>query len=261
MNRLKIQLKKGDTYEVCLTNEFTYKTECTSFELYKVLRRINPAPYSSYFNFPWGSILSSSPESFLSLGRERKVMTEPIKGTIGKACTPEGNLLQRQKLLKGEKENAELFMITDLLRNDLAKVCYPGTVKIESLKKISELASVFQLSSVIKGKLRKDRDSIDLIEACFPGGSITGAPKKRTMEIISQLEKRKRGVYTGSIGYIGYDGSLELNIAIRTLIKEGKTIRIGAGGAIVADSIPEEEYQEVLLKLNALLPYKKSLFL
>ncbi|MFC1584516.1 aminodeoxychorismate synthase component I [Fibrobacterota bacterium] len=256
---IKGLIRDGETYEVCLTNEFFFTAQIDPLSLYLTLRTVNPAPYSAFLKFPQGAVLSSSPESFLKVGKDRSVKSEPMKGTRPRGKTPAESLRIREELLSCGKDSSELLMITDLIRNDLARVCEPGTVYVRDMKKLTEYATVIQQTSTVTGKLREECGSLDLLEACFPGGSITGAPKTRTMEIISRFEKRRRGVYTGSIGYLGFDGTMDLNIAIRTLVMEGDKVSFGAGGAIVAESEAEKEWEEVMVKARALIKtFKES---
>ncbi|WP_437730292.1 aminodeoxychorismate synthase component I [Sorangium sp. So ce1335] len=243
----------GETYEVCLTNEFHARTSLDPFALYRVLRRTNPAPFSAYLRLPDGAVLSSSPERFLSVDRARRVRSEPIKGTRPKGATAEETQAQRLDLATSDKDRSELLMIIDLVRNDLSRVCAMGSIEVEELMRITEHATLLQLSSVITGALREGRGALDALEACFPGGSITGAPKHRTIAIIDALERRARGVYTGAIGYLAFEGTMDMNIAIRTLVADAEGVSFGSGGAIVAESSPEAEYEEVLVKSFPLL--------
>ncbi|WP_437806663.1 aminodeoxychorismate synthase component I [Sorangium sp. So ce1078] len=247
------EIHEGETYEVCLTNEFHVRTSLDPFALYRVLRRTNPAPFSAYLKLPGGAVLSSSPERFLSVDRERRVRSEPIKGTRPKGATEEETLALRRDLATSEKDRSELLMIIDLVRNDLSRVCAMGSIEVEELLRITEHATLIQLSSVITGALREGRGALDALEASFPGGSITGAPKHRTIAIIDALERRARGVYTGSIGYLAYEGPMDMNIAIRTLVADGDGLSFGSGGAVVAESSAEAEYEEVLVKSFPLL--------
>ncbi|WP_437476640.1 aminodeoxychorismate synthase component I [Sorangium sp. So ce1014] len=247
------EIHEGETYEVCLTNEFHARTSLDPFALYRVLRRTNPAPFSAYLKLPDGAVLSSSPERFLSVDRERRVRSEPIKGTRPKGATEEETLALRRDLATSEKDRSELLMIIDLVRNDLSRVCAMGSIEVEELLRITEHATLLQLSSVITGALREGRGALDALEACFPGGSITGAPKHRTIAIIDALERRTRGVYTGSIGYLAHEGPMDMNIAIRTLVADRGGVSFGSGGAVVAESSAEAEYEEVLVKSFPLL--------
>ncbi|AUX44772.1 anthranilate synthase [Sorangium cellulosum] len=246
-------IRDGETYEVCLTNEFRVQTSLSPFALYRVLRRVNPAPFSAFLKLPAGAVLSSSPERFLAVDRARRVRSEPIKGTRPKGATAEETLALRRELAESEKDRSELLMITDLVRNDLSRVCAVGSIDVEQLLRVTEHATLLQLSSVVTGALRDGKGALDALEACFPGGSITGAPKHRTIAILDQLERRARGVYTGAIGYLAFEGTLDMNIAIRTLVADRDGLSFGSGGAVVAESSPEAEYDEVLVKSYPLL--------
>ncbi len=242
----KRRLIEGETYEICLTNKITAEVAVEPLALYRTLRRINPAPFAAYLRFGEQAVLSSSPERFLSVGRDRWAEAKPIKGTCPRGDTPAEDVRLAEELRSGEKNRAENLMIADLLRNDLGVVCEVGTVHVPSLMHVESYETVHQLVSTVRGLLRDDVEPPDCIRACFPGGSMTGAPKKRTMEIIDELEGEARGVYSGAIGYLGLSGGCDLNIVIRTLVLERKTATLGAGGAIVMQSDPEEEYQEML---------------
>ena len=245
-------INAGDCYQINLAQRFAAPAAGDPWLAYQALRVINPAPYAAYLNTPYGQVLSASPERFLKL-EHRRVETKPIKGTRPRAGHPRVDAELATALKASEKDRAENVMIVDLLRNDLSKNCEPGSVKVPRLFEVESFATVHHLVSTVTGTLRQGRDALDLLRGCFPGGSITGAPKLRAMQIIEEIEPHRRGIYCGAIGYIGGDGNMDLNIAIRTLVYAGGTIRFWAGGGIVADSRLEDEYQETFDKAAAML--------
>jgi len=242
----------GDIFQVNLSQRLEVELNTTPYELYRRLRAINPAPFASFFNFDGVSIVGASPERFLKVRGDR-VETRPIKGTKPRGKTPAEDKALAESLLASKKDRAENIMIVDLERNDIGRVCRYGTVKVTELAILETYPTVFHLTSTVVGQLREGKNLIDLLKATFPGGSITGAPKVRAMEIIDELEPTRRSVYTGSLGYIGFSGDMDLNIVIRTIIvKDGKAY-FQVGGAIVYDSVPESEYIETLDKGKALI--------
>jgi para-aminobenzoate synthetase component 1 len=242
----------GDCYQINLAQRFAAPAAGDPWLAYQALRIINPAPYSAFLNTPYGTIMSASPERFLKL-EHGSVETKPIKGTRPRAGHPRLDAELAAELQASAKDRAENVMIVDLLRNDLSKNCEPGSVAVPKLFEVESFATVHHLVSTVTGTLRGDRDALDLLRGCFPGGSITGAPKLRAMQIIEELEPQRRGVYCGAIGYIGCDGNMDLNIAIRTLVYAGGVIRFSVGGGIVADSRCDDEYQETFDKAAAML--------
>ena len=247
-DKVQHYIKEGDCYQVNLAKRFSGKAIGDAWQTYLQLRELSPAPYAAYLNYPFATILSNSPESFISC-RNGKVVTSPIKGTRARYHeNKQRDHAIAQELQQSEKDRAENLMIVDLMRNDLGKCCKPGSIKVPSLFAVHSFANVHHLISTIEGELNEQTHSIDLLRHCFPGGSITGAPKLRAMQIIEELEPHQRGLYCGSIGYIGFDGNIETNIAIRTItIKDGYA-RYSAGGGLIADSNKEEEYQEIIDK-------------
>ncbi|MDX9999700.1 MAG: aminodeoxychorismate synthase component I [Polyangia bacterium] len=242
----------GDVYQVCLTQRFDVEVNEPALALYDRLRRRTRAMFSAYLDTPTAQLLSLSPERFLRL-RGREVETCPIKGTRPRGNTPEEDAAMAAELTASTKDLAELSMIVDLERNDLGRVCEAGTVRVDDHAALYTLPTVHHTVTRVAGTLRAEVDAAALLGATFPGGSITGAPKIRSMEIIEDIEPTRRGAYTGSIGYLDYSGDLDLNIAIRTVILRGKKASVQAGGGIVADSDPLAEHEEALTKALALI--------
>ena len=253
------EIYEGNSYEVCLTAQTVARIPNPSpelfFELYRRQRAHNSAPYAAYLRCGDFSVLSSSPERFLSVDTHRNAQTKPIKGTIARGVTPEEDAAAAAWLRTDEKTRAENLMIVDLLRNDLSTVSDPASVRVPVLMGVESYSTVHQLVSTVSSRLREGVSAVAAARACFPGGSMTGAPKPSTMQIIEGLEGRARGVYSGALGFVSADGSANLSIVIRTLVAHDEgTVTLAAGGAIVADSDPAAEYEEMLTKLRAALP-------
>jgi len=249
---IKHYLREGDCYQVNYARRFTGRVTGDPFDGYCRLRRLNSAPFSAYLNLPFAQILSSSPERFIRVV-DQQVETRPIKGTRARSADPLLDKELAEELRNSHKDRAENVMIVDLLRNDLGKSCVAGSVRVPELFAVESYATVHHLVSTITGKLRDDRDVLDLLRGAFPGGSITGAPKRRAMEIIEELEPYRRGIYCGSIGYIGFDGQMDTNIAIRTLVHRAGEVHFWAGGGIVIDSDMQSEFQETQHKAAGML--------
>lgn len=248
--RIQHYLREGDCYQVNYAQCFNAPFAGDSCSLYMAMRAANPSPYGAYLPFPFGQILSSSPEQFVAL-KDGRVRTRPIKGTRPRSDDSRRDKDLREALEKSEKDRAENLMIVDLLRNDLGRVCEPGSIEVPELFKVESYPTVHHLVSTVTGRLAEGEDAFSLLAACFPGGSITGAPKHRAMEIIQELEEYPRQIYCGSVMRLGFDGNMDSNIAIRTLQIDKGRVRYHAGGGIVADSKLDEEYQESLDKAAA----------
>jgi len=251
VSQTKEYIAAGDIFQVNISQRFQAPLQISPWELYVRLRQINPASFAAYLDYGTGYVVSASPEKFLEVS-DGWVQTRPIKGTRPRGATPEEDQRLVQELLDSEKDNAELMMIVDLERNDLGRVCRFGTVRVPELVVLESYPTVHHLVATVTGQLAEGRGNIDLMRAVFPGGSITGAPKVRSMEIIDELEPTQRGIYTGDIGYLGFDGQMQLSIVIRTIIATGGNAYYQVGGGIVADSQPAAEYQETLDKGKAL---------
>jgi para-aminobenzoate synthetase component 1 len=249
--RIREYIAAGDVYQVNLSQRFHARTDAPPFGVYRALRAASPAPYAAYLRFGHRALLSSSPEQFLEL-RGRTLVTRPIKGTRRRGGSPEEDARLARELSDSPKDDAELAMIVDLERNDLGRVCEFGSVKVPAPKVLERHPTVLHLSATVEGRLRAGLDAVDVLRATFPGGSITGAPKIRAMEIIDELEPTRRAFYTGAIGALGFDGSMNLSVAIRTVLADGPDYYFQAGGGIVADSDPAAEYEESLTKAAAM---------
>jgi len=252
VERAREYITEGDIYVVNLSQRFSLPLTLDPWLCYRRLREINPAPCAAFLNFGKRQVVCASPERFIRVSGGM-VETRPIKGTRPRGSTPGEDQHFQHELWHSEKDRAELLMVVDMVRNDLGRVCLPGSVKVPELYRLEKYATVFHLVSTVEGKLAPGRDLVDLLAAAFPGGSVTGAPKVRAMEIIEELEPVRRALYTGCIGYLGFDGEADLNIVIRTILCAGGRAFFQVGGGITIDSIPESEYDETLDKARALV--------
>lgn len=252
VKRAKEYIKKGDIYQANLSQRLSTRTYCEPFSLYRILTRINPSPFACFLNFDEVKIVSSSPERLLKL-EDRLVQTRPIAGTRPRGITKKEDRKLSSELMLNEKERAEHIMLVDLERNDLGRVCEYGTVRVNELMILEKYSHVIHIVSNVKGILRKPKDRFDLLAATFPGGTITGTPKIRCMEIIDELEPVTRNIYTGSIGYLSFCGGMDLNIVIRTFVIKENLAYVQVGAGIVWDSDPTREYYETLFKAEALI--------
>lgn len=251
-------IKEGDVYQVNLAHSFEAHYEGTLLPLYQSLRHNNQSPFSAFINFDTLKILSVSPERFVKMD-QHFIQTRPIKGTIARGASPVEDIRQKNKLLESEKDQAELLMIVDLMRHDLGSICELKSVKVPSLYDLETYDEVFHLVSTIEGQLRPDVSHVMALKATFPAGSITGAPKKRAIEIIQEVEQKARGLYTGSVGYLGFNYKSDFNVAIRTLYADDKRLYCHAGAGITAKSNPELEWQETLDKVRGIRKVLDSL--
>jgi para-aminobenzoate synthetase len=247
------EIVEGETYEVCLTTELRSGGSLDPLPTYRALRARNPAPFAALLRLGELSVLSSSPERFLRVDRHRVVESRPMKGTAARVAEPFEDACRAAELRRDKKTRAENLMIADLVRNDLGRVSALGTVEVPGLMVVEPYATVHQMVTVVRGRLREGSDAIDCVRAAFPAGSMTGAPKLRTLEIIDRIEGRPRGVYSGALGFLAVNGTADLSVVIRTLVASPEGHTIGAGGAIVAASDPEAELEEMLLKARPLL--------
>lgn len=243
----------GDIYQVNLSQRFSldHGGEARPRELYRLLRRYSPSHFGAYFDAGAFQILSSSPERYLQM-RGREVLTQPMKGTRPRGADRHEDRRLREEIICSGKDQSELLMITDLERNDLGRVCEFGSVRVLQQRVIEEYATVFQAVSTVAGTVREDVDGFDVLRACFPGGSITGCPKIRAMQIIEELEPTRRSVYTGALGYLSYNGNMDFNILIRTILADSQRYHVQVGGGIVAESTPAAEYAETMVKARAM---------
>jgi aminodeoxychorismate synthase component I len=247
------EIAAGRVYQACLTQRIERRYAGDPFELYRALRRINPAPFAACLLLPEVAILGSSPERFLAVSREGGVESRPIKGTRPRGTTPEDDARLRAELLASPKERAENVMIVDLVRNDLGRVCSAGSVRVVELQVVEAYASVFQMVSTVRGRLAPGRDAFDAVRACFPPGSMTGAPKRAAMQILDRLEPWRRGIYAGALGYFDAFGGADLSVVIRSAFVRDERALLHAGGGVVADSLPFAEHAEAQQKLAPLL--------
>ncbi|MFD0885984.1 aminodeoxychorismate synthase component I, partial [Streptosporangium algeriense] len=244
-------LRAGESYEICLTTTARLPYAGDALDFYTRQRLLNAAPYAAFLQWDRYRVACSSPERFLRITRDRTVESKPIKGTAPRDPDPVLDRLVRDGLARDPKTRAENLMIVDLLRNDLGRICEVGTVEVPSFMAVESYTTVHQLVSTVRGRLRADVDALSATRHCFPGGSMTGAPKIRTMEIIDRLEGAPRGIYSGTLGYFALSGASDLNIVIRTAVIGDGHLTVGAGGAVVLDSDPVAEYEEMLLKARA----------
>ncbi|WP_078278336.1 aminodeoxychorismate synthase component I [Mycobacteroides franklinii] len=247
------QIREGESYQICLTNQVEVAAEIDVVDTYLRLRDVSPVPYGALLQFPGVAVLSGSPERFLTIGPDRIVESKPIKGTRPRGLTEAEDEHLRLELMHSEKDRAENLMIVDLVRNDLNTVCEVGSVHVPDMMYVESYSSVHQLISTIRGTLRNEVSAVDCVRAAFPGGSMTGAPKLRAMELIDKLEDGARGVYSGALGWFSLGGAADLSIVIRTLVVAERAVTFGVGGAIVALSDPRREYEETLVKSRAIL--------
>ena len=246
-------IREGESYEICLTMNAECETSCSPLDFYRLLRRRSPTPYAAFLRIDDIAVACASPERFLRLSRDGAVESKPIKGTASRGATPERDAELRAALQCSVKNRAENLMIVDLLRHDLSRVCDIGSVTVPSINAIETYRTVHQMVSTIRGQVRAGVDCIDVLSHAFPGGSMTGAPKRRTMRLLDQLENEARGVYSGTLGFFSLNGCMDLNIVIRTAVFNRGQVRIGMGGAVTLLSDPEDEYREARLKGRVLL--------
>lgn len=253
IQKAKDHIAQGDVFQLCLTNQMHIEHNANALKTFLALREANPAPYGGYLKLGGLEIVSSSPEQFLKISAAGKVSSKPIKGTRPRSLDKSEDRAIAQELANNEKERAENLMIVDLMRNDLGRFCEADSIVVDKLFEIESYATVHQLVSTVTGQLQAGQDASSAIEAAFPAGSMTGAPKIRAMEILKELEAEPRGIYSGIFGYLGFDGSADFGMTIRTLVFEGSSAILGVGGGITIDSDPQSEFEETMLKSKALL--------
>lgn len=252
VRQIKEYIAAGEAIQVVLSQRLASKIHTAPFEIYRALRTINPSPYLFYFDFKTFQIIGASPEMLVRV-EDGTVTTRPLAGTRPRGNTPEEDIRLEEELRADEKERAEHIMLVDLGRNDIGRVSEPGTVKVSDLMDVERYSHVMHLVTNVEGKLKKDLTCFDALRACFPAGTVSGAPKIRAMEIIAEFEPEKRGPYAGAAGYFSYSGNMDMAISIRTMVVKDRTVYVQAGGGIVYDSVPEREYQETLNKARASL--------
>ncbi len=253
VQRCRDHIRAGDVFEVCLTHRLETDAPASAWSLYEELRSGNPAPFAAYLRFPGFEVVSASPERFLHLDPAGRIESRPIKGTRPRGSTAEADETLRRDLATSPKDRAENLMIVDLVRSDLGRVAEIGSVEVPELLAVEQYATVFQLVSTVQARLLPEYDAVDLLRACFPGGSMTGAPKIEAMKIIDSIEPVARGIYSGAIGYLDAGGAMDLSIVIRTIVCAAGRATFGVGGAVIADSDPVAEYEETLDKARALI--------
>ena len=252
VQKVKEHIKCGDTFQTVLSQRLKVPTDAPAFQIYRGLRVVNPSPYMFFMDLDGVELLGSSPETLVKLDAD-KVMVKPIAGTRKRGATEDEDKNQVAELLADPKERAEHMMLVDLGRNDIGRIAKYGSVKVEENMHIEKYSHVIHIVSTVTGELASEMDAVDVFKACFPAGTLTGAPKVKAMEIIEKLEPTKRGIYGGAVGYLTFDGNMDVCIAIRTIVKKNNVVYLQAGAGIVADSIPEHEYLETMNKANGLL--------
>jgi para-aminobenzoate synthetase len=243
----------GEVYQLCLTNRLEFEAQIDPLALFLALRRENPAPYAAFFRTKSMSVVCSSPEQFLTVNQERVATSRPIKGTRPRVADETSDQAQAAELAAHPKEQAENLMIVDLIRNDLSRVCEPNSIAVPGLFEVESYSTVHQLVSTVQGRLSKENDAIDALASLFPGGSMTGAPKLRAIQLLQELERGARGAYSGVLGYLASNGTADFGMVIRSIVFEANRASIGIGGGITSDSDPAAEYAETQLKAKALL--------
>jgi len=253
ISQAKQHIRDGDVFQLCITTNVTVSTDVRDHELYRLLRHHNPAPHQALFRSPGLSMVASSPETFLQVRPSGLVTTKPIKGTRPRGDTPESDVALSNQLASSDKEQAENLMIVDLMRNDLSRVCDEASISVPQLLEVESYPSVHQLVSTVSGQLKADTSAVDAVKACFPGGSMTGAPKHRAVSLLAQMESGSRGAYSGCFGLFSVDGSVSLAMTIRTAFVSPGEVSLGVGGGITWSSTPEDEVAEVGYKARAVL--------